>query len=224
MASAEFDEKSSEKRPAVQVGDPFMEKLLLEACLEVMQTDALVGIQDMGAAGLTCSTTEMGARGGSGIDIDVARVPQRESGMTPDEIVLWESQERMLLVVKRGREAEVERIFDKWDLHAVRIGEVTADGMLRVRDHGVVAAEIPNRALTDEAPMYRRPMEQPAYLADVQRLDLNALPPPADVNSSFLALPGSPTIGSKRWVYRQYDHIVRTNTLNVPGFGAVVVR
>jgi phosphoribosylformylglycinamidine synthase II len=151
-------------------------------------------------------------------------VPQRETGMTPYEIMLSESQERMLLVVKRGREAEVERIFDKWDLHAVRIGEVTADGMLRVRNHGVVAAEIPNRALTDEAPMYRRPMEQPAYLADAQRLDLSALPPPADANGSFLALLGSPTIGSKRWVYRQYDHMVRTNTLNVPGFGAGVVR
>ena len=136
MASAEFDDKSAEKRPAVQVGDPFMEKLLLEACLEVMQTDALVGIQDMGAAGLTCSTTEMGSRGGAGVEIDVALVPQRETGMTPYEIMLSESQERMLLVVKRGREAEVERIFEKWDLHAVRIGEVTDDGMLRVKDRG----------------------------------------------------------------------------------------
>src|SRR5207247_6882736 len=124
--------------------DPFMEKLLLEACLEVMQTDACVGVQDMGAAGLTCSTCETGARGGVGVEIDVALVPQRETGMTPYEIMLSESQERMLLIVKRGREAEVERIFDKWDLHAVRIGEVTADGMLRVRNHGVVAAEIPN--------------------------------------------------------------------------------
>src|SRR6478735_4267349 len=175
MASAEFDEKSSEKRPAVQVGDPFMEKLLLEACLEVMRTDALVGIQDMGAAGLTCSTCEMGARGGMGVEIDVARVPQRETGMTPYEILLSESQERMLLVVKRGREAEVERIFDKWDLHASRIGEVTTDGMLRVRENGKVVAEIPNRALTDEAPLYRRPMATPEYLADVRKLDLDAL-------------------------------------------------
>src|SRR5437773_4447443 len=162
MASAEFDEKSAEKRPAVQVGDPFMEKLLLEACLEVMQTDALVGIQDMGAAGLTCSTTEMGSRGGAGVEIDVARVPQRETGMTPYEIMLSESQERMLLVVKRGRESEVERMFDKWDLHAVRIGEVTSDGFLRVRASGESVAEIPNRALTDEAPVYRRPVEPPA--------------------------------------------------------------
>src|SRR6188472_506230 len=180
MASAEFDEKLEEKRPAVQVGDPFMEKLLLEACLEVMKTDALVGIQDMGAAGLTCSTTEMGSRGGAGIEIDVAHVPQRETGMTPYEIMLSESQERMLLVVKRGRESEVERIFEKWDLHAVHIGEVTQDGMLRVRHRGTVVAEIPNRALTDEAPIYRRPMEVPGYLADVQSLDLDRVsaPPP----------------------------------------------
>src|SRR5213082_1872298 len=176
MASAEFDDRSAEKRPAVQVGDPFMEKLLLEACLEVMKTDALVGIQDMGAAGLTCSTTEMGSRGGAGVEIDVSFVPQRESGMTPYEIMLSESQERMLLVVKRGREAEVERIFEKWDLHAARIGEVTADGRLRVKDRGAVVADIPNRALTDEAPVYRRPMETPAYLAEVQPLDPDSLP------------------------------------------------
>src|SRR5881296_380690 len=175
MASAEFDDKSADKRPAVQVGDPFMEKLLLEACLEVMRTDALVGIQDMGAAGLTCSTTEMGSRGGAGVEIDVALVPQRETGMTPYEIMLSESQERMLLVVKRGREAEVERIFDKWDLHAVHIGQVTADGMLRVKDRGQVVAEIPNRALTDEAPLYERPMTEPAYVAEAQKLDLDAL-------------------------------------------------
>src|SRR6266536_3443587 len=175
MASAEFDEKSAEKRPAVQVGDPFMEKLLLEACLEVMQTDALIGIQDMGAAGLTCSTTEMGSRGGAGIEIDVALVPQRESGMTPYEIMLSESQERMLLVAKPGREAEVERIFEKWDLHASRIGKVTDDGILRVKDHGTLVAEIPNRALTDEAPIYRRPMAEPEYLREAQRLDLDAL-------------------------------------------------
>src|SRR6266446_3949903 len=157
MASAEFDEKSAEKRPAVQVGDPFMEKLLLEACLEVMQTDALVGIQDMGAAGLTCSTTEMGSRGGAGVEIDVSLVPQRESGMTPYEIMLSESQERMLLVVKRGREAEVERIFDKWDLHASHIGDVTTDGLMRVKNGGETVAEIPNTALVDDAPVYDRP-------------------------------------------------------------------
>jgi phosphoribosylformylglycinamidine synthase II len=235
MASAEFDETSSEKRPAVQVGDPFMEKLLLEACLEVMATDALIGIQDMGAAGLTCSTTEMGSRGGAGVEIDVACVPQRETGMTPYEIMLSESQERMLLVAKRGREAEVERVFEKWDLHAARIGEVTADPVLRVKDHGTLVAEIPNRALTDEAPVYRRPMAPPEYLAEAQRLDLetalggrsapeNNIARSADGNATLLALLGSPTIGSKRWVYRQYDHMVRTNTINIPGLGAGVVR
>ena len=165
MASAEFDEKSAEKRPAVQVGDPFMEKLLLEACLELMKTDALIGVQDMGAAGLTCSTCEMGARGGAGVEIDVKNVPQRESGMTPYEIMLSESQERMLLVVKKGREREVEEIFEKWDLHAAHIGEVTTDGLLRVKDHGRVVAEIPNTALVDEAPVYDRPTAPPSYRA-----------------------------------------------------------
>ena len=177
MASAEFDENSAEKRPAVQVGDPFMEKLLLEACLEVMKTDALIGIQDMGAAGLTCSTCEMGSRGGAGIEIDVARVPQRESGMTAYEIMLSESQERMLLVVKRGREREVEEIFEKWDLHAAHIGEVTDDGLMRVRERGQVVAEIPTGALTDDAPVYERPMKTPAYLEKVQKLVLPARPP-----------------------------------------------
>src|SRR5919109_1462026 len=177
MASAEFDDKSAEKRPAVQVGDPFMEKLLLEACLEVMKTDALVGIQDMGAAGLTSSSCEMGSRGGAGVEIDVSLVPQRETGMTPYEIMLSESQERMLLVVKQGREADVERIFEKWDLHAVRIGVVTADGLLRVKDRGTVVAEIPNRALTDEAPVYSRPIERPSYLDDVRNVDFGALRP-----------------------------------------------
>jgi phosphoribosylformylglycinamidine synthase len=224
MASAEFDESSADKRPAVQVGDPFMEKLLLEACLEVMRTDALVGIQDMGAAGLTCSTTEMGARGGSGVEIDVALVPQRETGMSPYEILLSESQERMLLVVKAGREAEVERIFDKWDLHAVRIGTVTADGLLRVSSRGSVVAEIPNRALTDEAPVYRRAMEPPAYLADARQLDLDELSPVPDLAEALLQLLGSPAVASKQWAYRQYDHMVQTNTINPPGAGAGVVR
>src|SRR5207244_2814500 len=145
MASAEFDEKSAEKRPAVQVGDPFMEKLLLEACLEVMKTDACVGMQDMGAAGLTCATSETGSRGGVGVEIDVALVPQRETGMTPYEIMLSESQERMLLIVKKGREPDVERVFEKWDLHAVCIGHVTDDGLLRVKNHGDIVAELPNR-------------------------------------------------------------------------------
>src|SRR6476619_5896281 len=224
MASAEFDEKSAEKRPAVQVGDPFMEKLLLEACLEVMKTDALVGIQDMGAAGLTCSTSEMGSRGGVGIDIDVAHVPQRESGMTPYEIMLSESQERMLLVVKRGREPEVEAVFDKWDLHAVRVGTVTTDHRLRVKDSGVVAADIPNRALTDEAPVYNRPTARPGWLDEVRTLDLTALAPATPPSDALIALLSSPTIASKRWIYRQYDHMVRTNTIALPGATCGVVR
>ena len=223
MASAEFDEKSAEKRPAVQVGDPFMEKLLLEACLEVMKTDALVGVQDMGAAGLTSSTCEMGSRGGVGIEIDVALVPQRETGMTPYEIMLSESQERMLLVVKRGREAEVEAVFTKWDLHAVRIGEVTTDGRMRVKHHGTVVADIPNRALTDDAPVYRRPMSPPTWLADVQQLSFEGLRPlaPGDALVRLLASSG---IASKRWVYRQYDHMVRTDTIVMPGMSAGTVR
>jgi phosphoribosylformylglycinamidine synthase subunit PurL len=224
MASAEFDEKLEEKRPAVQVGDPFMEKLLLEACLEVMKTDALVGIQDMGAAGLTCSTCEMGSRGGAGVEIDVATVPQRETGMTPYEIMLSESQERMLLVVKKGREAEVEQIFDKWDLHAVHIGEVTTDGRMRVKNRGEIVADIPNPCLTDEAPVYQRPMQQPAYLKEAQQLSIESLGTPADSREVFRRLLASPSVASKRWVYRQYDHMVRTNTLVVPGMGAGVVR
>jgi phosphoribosylformylglycinamidine synthase len=224
MASAEFDETSAEKRPAVQVGDPFMEKLLLEACLEVMKTDAVVGVQDMGAAGLTCSTCETGSRGGVGVEIDVARVPQREAGMTAYETMLSESQERMLLIVKRGREAEVERIFEKWDLHAVRIGEVTDDDRLRVRDNGVLVADVPNRSLTDDAPLYRRPMREPAGRDELHRIPreaLGALLPPDEV---FLHLLGSPTVASKRWIYEQYDHMVRTNTIAPAGAGAAVVR
>jgi phosphoribosylformylglycinamidine synthase len=164
------------------------------------------------------------------VEIDVSLVPQRETGMTPYEIMLSESQERMLLVAKRGREAEVERIFEKWDLHAVRIGHVTDDGLLRVKERGVVVAEIPNRALTDEAPVYRRPMSEPEYLREAQTLDLDALGHSfqagvlQDHNDTLLALVGSPTIASKKWIYRQYDHMVRTNTINLPGMGAGVVR
>ena len=224
MASAEFDEHSAENRPAVQVGDPFMEKLLLEACLEVMRTDALVGIQDMGAAGLTCSTCEMGARGDVGIEIDVAEVPQRETGMSAYEIMLSESQERMLLVARRGREAEVEAIFEKWDLHAARIGEVTGDGLLRVKQAGEVVAEIPNRPLADQAPLYDRPTTRPAYLEEAQRLDLGSLDAPTDLGRVWLDLLGAPAIASRRWIFRQYDHMVRTNTVALPGLGAAVVR
>ena len=224
MASAEFDDRLAEKRPAVQVGDPFMEKLLLEACLEVMATDACVGVQDMGAAGLTCATSETGSRGGVGVEIDVTRVPQRESGMTPYEIMLSESQERMLLIVKQGREAEVERVFEKWDLHAVRIGEVTGDGQLRIRQAGSLVAEVPNRGLTDEAPVYVRPVRVPAGLAELQRLPVAQLGPEPAPAEALLQVLSSPTVASKRWIYRQYDYMVRTNTVVLPGMGAAVVR
>ena len=224
MASAEFDDRSAEKRPAVQVGDPFMEKLLLEACLEVMATDACVGVQDMGAAGLTCSTSETGARGGVGIEIDVERVPQRETGMSPYEIMLSESQERMLLIVRRGREAEVERIFEKWDLHAVKIGEVTADQRLRVRQGDAVVADVPNRALTDEAPVYTRPIREPAGRDELRRVPGIALERPRSLPDVFFRLLSSPTVASKQWIYRQYDHMVRTNTVVLPGLGSGVVR
>ena len=223
MASAEFDDKALEQRPAVQVGDPFMEKLLLEACLELMATDALIGVQDMGAAGLTCSTCEMGSRGGAGVEIDVMHVPQRETGMTPYEIMLSESQERMLLVVKQGRQAEVEAIFDKWDLHAAHIGEVTTDGLMRVKDHGVVVAEIANTFLVDEAPVYDRPTQRPDYLDDLRALDLAALPA-VTPQDALLRLLASPSVASKRWAYRQYDTMVRTNTIAEAGFSAGVVR
>ena len=221
MASAEFDDASAEKRPNVQVGDPFMEKLLLEACLEVMQSDALIGLQDMGAAGLTCSSCEMGARGGVGIDIDVAAVPQREDGMTPYEIMLSESQERMLFIVRQGREDEVERVFEKWDLHAIRIGCVTDDGLLRVRNNGVTVAEIPNKPLADEAPLYDRPYEAPTDSEERQQLVMPHQAPSTSVVDQFLRLIASPAIASKRWVYRQYDHMVRTNTIAPAGAGAV---
>ena len=224
MASAEFDEKSAEKRPAVQVGDPFMEKLLMEACLEVMKTGAVVGIQDMGAAGFTCSTSEMGSRGGCGMSVDVMHVPQRETGMVPYEIMLSESQERMLLVVERGREHEVEAVFEKWDLHAVKVGEVTEGTRLKVYERGALVADVPNRALTDEAPLYRRPIQEPPWQKDVQRLSLDELGNAPSAQDAFFRLIAVPTIASKRWAYRQYDHTVGTNTIAQPGMSAAVVR
>jgi phosphoribosylformylglycinamidine synthase subunit PurL len=224
MASAEFDETSAEKRPAVQVGDPFMEKLLMEACLEVMKTGAVVGIQDMGAAGFTCSTSEMGSRGGVGMNVDVTHVPQRETGMIPYEIMLSESQERMLLVVERGREHEVEEVFEKWDLHAVKVGEVTEGTRLKIHERGALVADVPNRALTDEAPVYQRPMEEPQWQKRVQQLTLSELGPPPPAQRAFDRLIVEPTIASKRWAYRQYDHTVGTNTIAQPGMSAAVVR
>ena len=221
MASAEFTEESKQKRPNVQVGDPFMEKLLLEACLEAMQTGAIVGIQDMGAAGLTCSTCEMGSRAGTGVEIDLALVPQRETGMTPYEIMLSESQERMLLVAEKGREAEVFAVFRKWGLDAVTIGRVTDDGTLRVKNHGVTVAEIPNRELADEAPLYDRPHDAPSYrTAPMEAPEFAS----RDIESDLLALIGSGDLCSKRWIWQQYDYMVRTNTLAGPGGDAAIVR
>src|SRR4051812_23725926 len=181
MASAEFTEESKQKRPNVQVGDPFMEKLLLEACLEAMHTGAIVGIQDMGAAGLTCSTCEMGSRAGTGVEIDLALVPKRESGMAPYEIMLSESQERMLIVADKGREDEVFRVFKKWGLEAVEIGRVTDDGMLRVKQNGAIVAELPNRELADEAPLYDRPHTVPLRTAPLEAPAL----PAADVHAAL---------------------------------------
>jgi phosphoribosylformylglycinamidine synthase subunit PurL len=221
MASAEFTEESKQKRPNVQVGDPFMEKLLLEACIEAMKTGAVVGIQDMGAAGLTCSTCEMGSRGEVGIEIELDRVPQRETGMTPYEIMLSESQERMLLVADKGREDEVFAVFKKWGLEAAEIGIVTKDGKLRVRQHGEIVAEIPNRELADEAPLYDRPHPTPMRKANME--PPHPLPP-ADVQEALLKLLAGPDICNKRWIWQQYDYQVRTNTIAGPGHDAAIVR
>ena len=225
LASAEFTEESRQKRPNVQVGDPFLEKLLLEACLEAMQTGAVVGIQDMGAAGLTCSTCEMGARADTGIEIELDRVPQRETGMSPYEILLSESQERMLLVAERGREQEISAVFQKWGLDAVAIGVVTDDQRLRVRQHGRIVAEIPNAALTREAPAYlrpRKPAPRPGPLEPPPefRRDFGA----RDLTADCKKLLGSPPIASKRWIWEQYDSMVRTNTVTGPGGDAAVLR
>src|ERR1700674_2813062 len=225
MASAEFSEESKQKRPNVQMGDPFLEKLLLEACLEEMQNGAIGGIQDMGAAGLTCSTCEMGGRGGVGIEIDLEHVPQRETGMTPYEIMLSESQERMLLVAQKGREGEVFDVFRKWGLDAVEVGRVTSDDTLRVLEHGKVVAEISNRALTADAPVYRRPLarwEPPVSREMPGHIRLNQT---GDFTDSLKRCLASANICSKRWVWQQYDHMVQTNTVAAPGAGdAGVIR
>jgi len=224
MASAEFDEAAEEKRPTVQVGDPFLEKLLLEACLELMATDALVAIQDMGAAGLTCASSEMGARGRTGIEIDLDKVPQRERGMTPYEILLSESQERMLLVARAGREAEVERIFQKWDLDASAIGKVTTDGLLRVFSRGRAVAEVSARALADEGPVYERPLARPSYLDRLDDVRIDDLEEPRDLEATLATMLESHGIASKHWIFEQYDHMVRSNTIVLPGGDAGVVR
>jgi len=221
FASRELTEQSKEDRPAVQVGDPFKEKLLLEACLELLARDAVAGIQDMGAAGLTCSTCETASRGGTGIEIDLAKVPKREPGMTPYEILLSESQERMLIIAKHGKENLVREIFDKWDVPWAEIGRVTGDGMMRVRNNGSVAAEIPAKPLAEEAPLYSRDARKPT--ADhADKTDLLQELSAKSVVESLRELLRDPTIASKNWVYRQYDHTVRTGTLVKPGSDAAV--
>src|SRR5689334_7683167 len=225
MASEEFSEASEAKRPNVQVGDPFLEKLLLEACQEAMQTGAIVGIQDMGAAGLTCSTCEMGARGQVGIEIELDRVPQRETGMSAYEIMLSESQERMLLVAQKGREEEVFRVFEKWGLDAVEVGRVTTDGKMRVLQHGEVMAEIPNEALTDDAPVYKRPLERWEPPVPREKPEHIRLGEVADLTANFKKVLASGNICGKRWVWQQYDSMVQTNTMEGPGAGdAGVIR
>jgi len=225
LASAEFTEESKQKRPNVQVGDPFLEKLLLEACLEAMQTGAVVAIQDMGAAGLTCSTMEMASRGGTGIEIDLAKVPQRETGMTPYEIMLSESQERMLLVAQKGREHEVLAVFKKWGLDAVVVGHVTEGGIACIKSNGRIAAEIPAHPLAEEGPVYHRPIAAPAPRIQRERDWFAFAPEGANLTANFVKLLASPAIASKRWITEQYDTSVRTNTLAGPGASdAAVVR
>jgi len=216
MASAEFDEASEEKRPTVQVGDPFTEKLLLEACLEIMDTDAIVGIQDMGAAGLTSSSFEMAGRAGTGIRMHLDRVPVRESGMTPYEIMLSESQERMLIVAKQGREADVVRVFEKWDLNAAVVGEVTDDGFVRLFWHGEEAAAIPVDPISTEAPVYERPLERPAYADAIAPSLQRDRVKDGDLTDTLLRLMASPNLSSKHWIFEQYDTTVRTNTVAGP--------
>ncbi len=235
MASAEFDEAAMEKRPTVQVGDPFAEKLLLEACLEAMRDGAIVGIQDMGAAGLTSSSCEMGARAGTGIEINLDLVPQRETGMTAYEMMLSESQERMLIVSERGRERQVLEIFQRWDLDAVIIGRVTDDQRLRVIHKGAVVADIPNLALTDEAPRYDRPQTaiiinsenvEPKIATGLKKIEseIGSTSKSQVLTEALRRLLVSPNLASKEWVYRQYDHMVRTNTVVLPGSDAAVIR
>jgi phosphoribosylformylglycinamidine synthase len=222
MASESFDAESEAKRPTVQVGDPFTEKVLLEACLEAMRGGAVVAIQDMGAAGLTSSTFEMAGRGGTGMVLDLDRVPLREPGLTPYEIMLSESQERMVLVARRGREEEVARVFRRWGLEVATIGEVTATGRAELRRHGELVADLPIRPLTEEAPVYRRPAAPPADLAARQASP--ALPAPGDPRHALARLLATPELGSKAWIWHQYDYSVRTGTVVGPGGDAAVLR
>ncbi len=225
FASQDLTEESSQQqRGAVQVGDPFMEKLVCEACLELLATGAVAGIQDMGAAGLTCSTCETAARAGTGIEIELDKVPQRAPGMTSYEIMLSESQERMLIIVKKGREADVKRIFDKWDLPWAEIGVVTDTGRMVVRHGGRVVADLPAKKLADEAPVYQRESREPEYLAAVRNFSLDGAVQPGDPMAILPKLLSWPTIASKNWVYRQYDHMVRNGSVVCPGSDAAVIR
>lgn len=223
FASEELNEESEAKRPAVQVGDPFMEKLLLEACLELIDTGAVAGIQDMGAAGLTSSSAEMASKAGNGIELNLDLVPQREKGMTPYEMMLSESQERMLVVVEKGREDEVKKIFDKWGLHSVVIGRVTDDGTLRLLHKGEVAAEVPVDSLAEDAPVYYKPSKEPAYYSEYAGVDTLNIAEPSDYNETLKQVLSAPTVASKEWVYNQYDYMVRTNTAVIPGSDAAVI-
>ncbi len=225
FASQDLTEESAEQqRGAVQVGDPFMEKLVCEACLELLATGAVAGIQDMGAAGLTCSTCETAARAGTGIEIELNKVPQRAPNMTPYEIMLSESQERMLIIVHKGREQEVKRIFDKWDLPWAEIGFVTDTGRMVVRNHGQVVVDIPAKKIADESPVYQRESREPAYLQGVRSFRLDGVPDLTDPIPALQALLRWPTIASKNWVYRQYDHMVRDGSVVCPGSDAAVIR
>ena len=224
MASSEFDESSEEKRPTVQVGDPFAEKLLIEACLELMKEDWVVGIQDMGAAGLTCSTFEMAGRAGTGIDLELSKVPMREAGMTPYETLLSESQERMLVVVSKGMEQNALALFDKWDLDAAVVGEVTDTPMVRIFDNGNPVVNLPVELVVDGALDLKRPTKKPEYLKEVDHVDLGLISEPARGEEILKKLLSSPNIANKHWVYEQFDHMVRLNTLGLPGSDAAVLR
>jgi phosphoribosylformylglycinamidine synthase II len=223
FASEELTEQSDENRPAVQVGDPFMEKLLLEACLELIHYDALVGIQDMGAAGLVSSSAEMASKAGMGIEMNLDLVPQRETGMTAYEMMLSESQERMLIVVQKGREQEIVDLFAKYDLEAVGIGKVTSDKKLRLIHNGEVVSDVPVDALAEDAPIYHKPSKEPSYFAEFQVME-NEIPLVDDLKETLLKILSQPTVASKEWVYEQYDYMVRTNTVVSPGSDAAVVR
>lgn len=224
MASETFTKEAEEKRPAVQVGDPFTEKLLLEACLELFKTDAVVGIQDMGAAGLTSSSTEMAERAGTGIEIDIDKVPRREESMNAYEVMLSESQERMLMVLQQGKEKEAENIFKKWGLDFSVIGKVTDDKCLKLTEKGELVCDIPINLIAEEAPLYDRPWTEPEYQEDITKLELSEIPVPEDLGAVLLNLLSTPTLANKRWIYEQYDYMVRTNTAVLPGGDSSVIR